>query len=634
MNGVSSSPIYTEYDPSSGNYKYVFQLSNFVENGAAYINAGSTDEDSERIKVLYIDNQDPGGEAAASTEEYINDSSSSIVYSSDEEGSGSSEEELTTGLTGTRAYINIFSYSSSESDIDAADPDIVGEPHNGSSISDVKYYRAVLENNSSFDDVISPDVSGHTNDGGYHIHKVMAVDKAGNVETSNKVSLASIALEVDSSGAVSDYYVDTIKPVIDTSLKKTGDLYPELESAFGLPDELPFKNGDDVEVSCIVTDYNLDTYSIAENGISLTDNFGFPVSDTSTLSFTVENLTTDDSGTGYAFFTINAIDKAGNTSTEPVSGQLLNTPPSNVTLERYEEYRIDWMNSSTGISGYNNLEDPTENGYSFSKGALFSGSSKPDIYVTGEYYGEIDKDGSDMVQLFRVDLNGETKYYNHGKLSPGQSSLNLNDINTNDASINDFYLQANSKNTVKVTPYGASGVIGNEYTESIVIDTDINSDSNMMSSGSYLSSSGKYSFELDFSQVSELSGLKAYKVSKITAKNGRSTITTYDNSSSTTYTNLSTVPSTILKASNVSDTILIDKGNLVPGSRSTLYADVVDALGSEKQVKFTLLVPEPSINLKAKTKSSSRVRSSGVKVVGETIDDRGFGVESVENSGY
>ena len=633
VNGVTNDPLLSWYDPLSGKYVYTFYLNNFTGNGAAYITAGSTDEDSERIKVLYIDNQNPSGEGAAATKQYINDSSSSIIYSSNEEGKGSTEEDLTSGLTGTRAYINIFSYNSDESDISTTNPDITGTPHKGTSIADAKYYRAVLENNGSFDDVILTDISGHTNDGGYHINKVMAVDKAGNVETTNKIYLPIIVLEADSSGAVADYYVDTINPLINASFKKTGDLHPELDSAFGLPQELPFKHGDDVELSLNVVDYNLDTYDVDENGISITDDFSFPVPNTSTLSFTVENLTTDDTGAGYAFYIIRASDKAGNSSLEAVSGHLLNTPPSNIALERYEDYKINWMNSSTGISGISSLQDPEENGYSFSKGSLFSGDLKPDIYITGQYYSGIDKYGSDKVQLLRVDLNGDQVYYNHGILSPGEDYLNLDYINTKDASINDFYLQANSKNTVTVTPYGASGVMGNDYIERIVIDTDVNSDSNLMSNGSYISSSGKYSFDLDFSQILELAGLTGYKINKITVKNGGDTKTTYDNTSSTDFTSLTAVPSTTLTTSNVSDNILIDKGNLVPGSRSTLYVDVIDALGSEKEVQFTLLVPEPSIKLKAKTTSSDRVMESDVKIVGETIDDKGFEVETVQNSG-
>ena len=121
---------------------------------------------------------------------------------------------------------------------------------------------------------------------------------------------SKIAAQMDSSGDVCDYYIDTISPVISTSLKKTKDLYPELDSAFGLPAELPFKNGDQVEVSVDVEEYNLAISSLVEDNsidnIDLTDAYSFPVLDTTKLTFTVENLSTDDSGEDYEFFTATA----------------------------------------------------------------------------------------------------------------------------------------------------------------------------------------------------------------------------------------------------------------------------------------------------------------------------------------
>ena len=43
-------------------------------------------------------------------------------------------------------------------------------------------------------------------------------------------------------------------------------------------------------------------------------------------------------------------DKAGNSSTAPVTGELLNITPSDLTLQVYED-RWDWENKDTGIDG-------------------------------------------------------------------------------------------------------------------------------------------------------------------------------------------------------------------------------------------------------------------------------------------
>ena len=111
------------------------------------------------------------------------------------------------------------------------------------------------------------------------------------------------------------------------------------------------------------------------------------------------------------------------------------------------------------------LKDSDDYTYSFSKGASGSGSTTPDIYIRGNSKGNINNTGNDRVQVVSLDINGEEKFYNHGNLSSGQDSLNLADVNSKDTAINGFYLLPNSKNTVKITPYGISGKKGNEYVE-------------------------------------------------------------------------------------------------------------------------------------------------------------------------
>ena len=629
FNGLSASYGTKSTNLYTGEINYTFSLNNFSGNGVAYINAGTVTQDSERIKILYIDNKDPDSEFASITPTYINDSTYQLYYSCDEEGKGDTEEHLTTGYTGTRAYIDVFSYDSAQSDIEAYNANyglsITGVPHNGTFLSNEKYCRVIF----GYSGNVIVDETGHTNDGRYQINKVIAVDKAGNVQTENKTNVISIALQADVSSTAFEYYVDTISPILSASLEKTQDFYTELNDVFNLPAAVAFKNGDLLEIQINATDYNLDTYSVSEDtSIDLTDSYSFPVSDTPILTFTVESLS--DSAENYQFFTATATDKAGNSSTEPLTGQIINTAPSNVKLEIYEDYKINWVNSSTGISGSSLLEDPTDTSYRFSKGALFSNTSKPDIYITGGASTSIDTVGDNRVQVLALDINGETVYYNYGDLSPDLAVLNLADINYSDPNIDDFYLTPNSKNTMDITPYGISGVKGNLYTENIVIDTDVNSDVTIMSTGVYIPSSSKYQFELDFSNISELAGLAGYKVNKIDTKTN--TIkTTYDNSSSVIYTDLSTTPSTtLIPPGGLTGTIEVDKTDVIPGSRSTLYVDLLDALGSEKQVKFTLLIPEPTISLKAKTSGSDRVMTSYVKVVGDSNNEKGFEIESIE----
>ncbi len=383
FNGLSAPYITKSTDLYTGEINYTFGLNNFSGNGVAYINAGTVTQDSERIKILYIDNKDPDSEFASITPTYVNSSTHELYYSSDEEGKGDTEEYLTTGYTGTRAYIDVFSYDSSQSDIEAYNANyglsITGMPHNGTLLSNEKYCRVIF----GYSGEVIVDETGHTNDGRYQINKIIAVDKAGNVQTENKTNVISIALQADVSTTAFEYYVDTISPILSASLEKTQDFYTELNDVFNLPAAVAFKNGDLLEIQINATDYNLDTYSISEDtSIDLTDSYSFPVSDTPILTFTVESLS--DSAENYQFFTATATDKAGNSSTEPLTGQIINTAPSNVKLEIYEDYRINWVNSSTGISGSSLLEDPTDTGYRFSKGALFSNTSKPDIYITGE----------------------------------------------------------------------------------------------------------------------------------------------------------------------------------------------------------------------------------------------------------
>ena len=640
LNGGGPITLTTQgIDPSSGNTLYTFKLDTFSGNGASYINAGTVDEDSERIKILYIDNRDPDAEFAGISPQYINNSTHSLLYSSDEEGLGTTEEYLTTGFTGTRAYIDTFSYKNSESDIPEYNvnntPLITGAPHTGMLLSDADqtYYRTVL---GSSDQVII-DETGHTNDGGYHINKIMAVDKAGNVETENKTELSTIAVQIPSDGNNFDYYVDTISPVINATLLKTADFYSELDTVFGLPDELPFKNGDDVTAELDITDYNLDNYNITEDAsIKLTNSYSFPVSDMLTLAFTVENISEDDTGEDYEFFTATAADKAGNISTGPVTGRLLNVKPSGLALEVLEDYKVDWVNSDTGILGISSLQAPDNTSYRFSKGAKFSNSSKPDIYITGEGYGNIDNDTNDEdnVQVIGMDINSTKKYYNHGNFSPGQAALNMADINSLDASINNFYLEANGKNTVKATPYGISGVKGNEYSQNVVVDTIVNSKTSGISTGTYRSSTDDYKFELDFSKVLEFAGVMQYRIKEISTKLNGKAVTTYSNSG-TTYTSVTTTPSsTNLKGDSSIDNevIYISEDKLKKGSSFIMTMDIIDTLGSQRDVEFTLLVPK-GINLKAKAKNSNRIRNSQVKIVGETISSKGFGVETLEETG-
>ena len=66
----------------------------------------------------------------------------------------------------------------------------------------------------------------------------------------------------------------------------------------------------------------------------------------------------------------------------------------------------------------------------------------------------------------------------------------------------------------------------------------------MMSTGIYRPHPKKYKFKLDFSNIYEFAGLTGFKINKIVSELAGSTTTTYDNSSSTSYTSLSTTPST------------------------------------------------------------------------------------------
>ena len=616
---------------------YSAALGSFTGNGAAYlvfknVADASTVGSSGMIEALYIDNLDPNTEIISATKQYINNSAYYLEHSSSEEGRGSdySLEDLTTGYTGTRAYIDIFSYNNSESDIQEFDPGISTVPYTGSALG-TKYYNVIL----GYSDDILIDSIGHKNDGGYHINKVMAIDKAGNVEAANKTDLATILSEVDYTTEVYDYYIDTISPIITASLQKTADLYPDLDSVFGLPAELPFKFGDQLKLSLKVIDYNLNEYSLDDSSIYLTNSYSFPLLNTAELTFTVQNPTTDSSGSNYEFFTATAEDKAGNSSTVPITGELINTAPSDLAMQLYEEH-WDWQNSATYLGGDSTLQDPDDYLYRFSKGARRSGSLSPDAYITGTAYDKIDDRGDDKVQILSVDINGDQIYYDHGNLTPSDPhryGINLSDINYYDPNIDDFYLSPNSKNIIKATPYGVSGVKGNEYMEKIVIDTDINSTNTIVSHGVYSAASETYKFELDFSSIAEFAGLKGYKVNKIIAKSGNNITTTYDNSSSTTYEILPTIPSTKLKTtSGLVSMVELDKSYIKPGTRSILYADVVDGLGSKMQLEFTLLTPEPSVKLTAKTKSSEKKRVSHLKVVGENYDNYGFKVYGIQEA--
>ena len=87
----------------------------------------------------------------------------------------------------------------------------------------------------------------------------------------------------------------------------------------------------------------------------------------------------------------------------------MNSIPSNIALEVYEDHKTKWLNESTQITGDNSLLDNDDYSYRFSKGADRSGSTKPDIYITN-----INNSGDDMTQVIGIDVSGEKKFYNNG----------------------------------------------------------------------------------------------------------------------------------------------------------------------------------------------------------------------------
>ena len=649
---------------------YSAMLTGFTENGIGYLllkNSSAISGDEEGIELLYIDNVEAQGEAVALSpggtilQNYINNSNNTLGYSSSEDiafdpnSTTRDLEQLLQGLSGTRAYLNIFDYDSKKSDIDrynaANDPDITNpEPHNDSKkIEGYSHYYRIINGSGSFEENIS--LNGHENDGEYDILKLIAVDKAGNIGTVNKNNLETILSELATAGftnSVYQYYIDTIIPDITAKLEKTKDA-----NGLDLTGEIPFKVYDTLKLSLTLDDYNLYSYNVSEfspyltvNGIdsSPLPDADFPVDKTildtatpaiETIEFTVEN--SNDDGTVSATATIT--DKAGNTNSSEIEGELLNSPPVAVSLELYEEYWGDnWMNKN--IEGDSGLKASSGvNEYRFSKGALISNSSSPDLYITN-----IDYLGKDRVKILGVNISGKGEiFYDHDTTTTSPEDIKLAEINNNDTSISGFYLIPDSKNTVTVTPYGTSGLPGPPTTVHIVIDTEVNSgsmDSQTMHTAAVNNSNGKYEFELDFKNILELAGLKGYKIASIT-NSGKSVSTSVvdypvgDSSLTGNYEDhlgLFTTPFTELTGNSIEKVIRIDKADLKQGSRATIKVSVIDALGSQKSFDLNYLLVEPSVELKVKTKDSNRLRKSFIRLVGDDDED-GFNVETLEETG-
>ncbi len=662
---------------------YNVSLNNFIGGGIAYLVLKNTIDpsnmgDNEKIELLYIDNIEASDEAVALDPggtiypEYINASvANTLSYSSSEDipfnPSSSTREltKLTQGITGVRAFLTIFDYDSSKSDIERynteVDPDIINPvPHN-STLNSIPYgdhyYRIVA--NSTFEESVALD--SHNNDGAYTVVKLIAIDKAGNIETENKENIDTILSQLSNaglSGTVYEYFVDTIDPYIKVSLEKIAD-------ANGLPlsGNVPFKNKDTLRLALDLHDYNLYSYRttalnpvLTNSGLTSNPDFSFPIAETKhevdsleniSIDFTVEN-STDTTSAGHIFGTATAKDKAGNESTASLIGELTNTIPTPVYIELYEQYWGDnWTNSATNILGDGTLSaaDGT-NTYSFSKGALKSNSSKPDIYITG-----IDTTGTDRVQFLKINIAGKGEvFYDHTLTTTTPEDLRLEEINSNDSNITNFYLIPNSKNIMTVTPVGPSGILGISYNPSgnvnstyAVIDTEVNSDAmdtQTMNTAELNNSTGNYEFKLDFSNILELSGLKGYKIEGVTSS-GNSISTsvvnypTGETSLGSNYANhmaLSATPSANLVSASIEKVITIDKDDLMQGSRAVLKVSVIDSLGSKKTFDLHYLLEEPSVELKAKTNNSNRLRKSYIRLVGDD-GNKGFKVETLEETG-
>lgn len=646
------------------------------ENGPAYLLLRNVEKQAigkditleSTLPIVYIDNLDAteskpemNGGNTYSEGVYIN-SDNTLTYKSTEDGTNIIE-----GNTGVRTYIKLFSYDdpigepysdferSSEKYIPPTVIPNSGTPHYYTGLSN--YYYTIIKE-TQYENVVAD--SSHSYDGKYFIQKVMAIDKAGNVEdidttgisTANlkTVLINQIAIPTDATNKFT-YYVDTIAPYVSGVMQKTHDsntdlsLGIDLDTALRLTPDVwddyapPFKTGDTAGIKVDLEDQNI--YACIVNDIY---NFSSDQIFNASGSYILSDITVTNTGItdgNHTFFNVTAVDKAGNSTSANINGDLLNSIPSNIALEVYEDHKTKWLNESTQITGDNSLVDNDDYSYRFSKGADRSGSTKPDIYITN-----INNSGDDMTQVIGIDVSGEKKFYNHGyyKSSTAQTDVNLFEMNSKDSSLNNFYLTPNSKNTVTVTPYGPSGVKGNDYIENVVIDTNVNSSSgtSLTESATYNSSSEKYEFDLDFSKVLELAGLKGYKVKNIVTKiNGKtvsSSPTVYytdSGNADSSYDNhiiLSTEPSTVLAGNNITRTVGISKSDVIPGSRCTLEVSVLDSLGSQQDVEFNFLLPEPSVNLKAKTSNSNRIRESNIKVVGES-NGNGFGVKNIEEKG-
>jgi hypothetical protein len=549
-----------------------------------------------------------------------------------------------------RAYLILFRQDGTESDAGSSSVDFQNVDSGGTSI----YYGAA----KSSEDFSFEDISTGNYDGKYEVKRILSIDKAGNISNTNGDSIfygSSIETENElayilnsnisvlaSSSSINEgeYFVDTMAPQgVEGKIIKVSDADPSLDSYLGLSGELPFKYGDILKLTLTATDYNIaqaaDQSIVSVGSTSLNASASLTLTDSATppwetAMFEVDN--SSDSIDDHNFYDATVVDKAGNSSPADIIGTLSNITPALVSINLYENFWSNWKNETTEVSGDSSLQaDNSGDTYGFSKGSKSSNAPRPLFALN--FSGDLS-----TVAYLKLTVNGTEHFEAY---TPTTYDISITDV---DAGI---YLTPNTKNIVSAISYSAAGKPAATLdTSYIVADTEVNSSSTaqLTKSADYIASTEKYEFELDFSSILELAGLKGYKVKSVKTNVNGETISSSpmidypsgDNSLGSDYDGhmgLSTTPFTTLTGANIKRTVSISKDDLLPGSRSTLVVSLIDALGSQKDIDFNFLLPEPSVKLKAKTIDSRKIRESAVKVVGESYSDKGFEVKTLEDTG-
>ena len=400
--------------------------------------------------------------------------------------------------------------------------------------------------------------------------------------------------------------VDTVTPVIsDVNIinKTFKDKYRV--NSVGGGDTVYVKDGDKVEVSFNVKDFNMYNQEINENstekgGYLLELLNGYSVDN---LSGSIIKSSEEDYTVTYTFvindsdlierdidLSLIAEDKAGNQMVEEKIIVLNNNLPKNIILEIYEDVE-DWYNATTKRIGKGG--DPTVG--KFTKGGGASLINNPMIY------GRISGFGAE-VRYLNIQKNGDVS-------EPLLEILNqTSEIKIDET--NGIKFKVDTTNTVKVVPISLSGVVGSEIEFKFIVDTRVNT--SYLQGGIVGSLLGGH-IVIDLSNLKELVGVDGYSYTFVVGgevvKSGGEI-------------NLNGSSFTTKQEGSISEIIDINTSEFQGGSRADLIITVWDRLGHEKTFEKTYFIPTTTLGIKTIIEGESRHRESKLKIIGEGDSDK------------